>query len=44
MIIVRNVTNDIMKKMLKLISHYHYGVVVYGFMHIKKRNIKSLYM
>ena len=28
MIMIRNVTNEIMKKMIKLISHYHYGVVV----------------
>ena len=24
------------KKMIKLISHYHYGVVVYGFTYITK--------
>ena len=28
MIMIRNVTNKIMKKMIKLISHYRYGVVV----------------
>ena len=28
MIMVKNVTNDIMKNMIKLIAHYHYGVVV----------------
>jgi len=25
---VKNITNDIMKNMIKLIAHYHYGVVV----------------
>ena len=28
MIMIRNVTNKIIKKMIKLISHYRYGVVV----------------
>ena len=26
---VKNVTNDIMKNMIKLIAHYHYEVVVF---------------
>ena len=40
MIMVRSVTNEITKKNKnKLISHYHYGVVVYNFMHSKKWNI-----
>ena len=30
MIRVRSVTNEIIKKMIKLISHCHYRVVVYG--------------
>ena len=36
MIMVRNVTNEITKKNIKSISHYHYGVVVYNFSHKKK--------
>ena len=36
MIMVRNITNEITKKYIKLISHYYYGVVVYNFMHPKK--------
>ena len=28
--------------MIKPISYYHYGVVVYGFTHLKKWNIQSL--
>ena len=39
MIMVRSVTNEITKKNVKLISHYHYGVVVYNFTHPKKWNI-----
>ena len=40
MIMVRNITNGITKKnYIKLISHYHYGVVVYNFTHSKKWNI-----
>ena len=40
MIIVRSVTNEITKNIyIKLISHYHYGVVVYNFTHPKKWNI-----
>ena len=41
MIIVRNVTNKIMKKkkLIKLISYYHYEVIVYDFTHLKKWNI-----
>ena len=35
MIMVRSITNEIIKKMIKLISHYHYGVVVYSFTHPK---------
>ena len=31
MIMIKNVTNEIMKKMIKLISHYHYGVLVFFF-------------
>ena len=39
-IMVRSVANEITKKIyIKLISHYHYGVVVYNFMHPKKWNI-----
>ena len=30
MIMVRSITNEILKKKKKLISQYHYGVVVYG--------------
>ena len=42
MIMVRNITNGITKKnYIKLISHYHYGVVVYNFTHSKKWNIQS---
>ena len=36
MILVRNVTNEIIKKVIILISNYHYRVVVYGFTHLKK--------
>ena len=39
MIMVKNFTNKIVKKMIKPINYYHYGVVVYGFTHIKKWNI-----
>ena len=39
MIMVRSATNEITKKNIKLISHYHYGVVVYNFTHPKKWNI-----
>ena len=43
MIMVRSVTNEITKIYIyiyiKLISHYHYGVVVYNFTHSKKWNI-----
>ena len=39
MIMVRSITNEITKKYIKLISHYHNGVVVYDFMHPKKWNI-----
>ena len=39
MIILRNVMNEIIKKMIKLISYYHYGVIVYDFTHLKKWNI-----
>ena len=38
MILVKSVTNEITKKK-KLISYYHYGVVVYNFTHLKKWNI-----
>ena len=40
---VRSVTNEITKKNVKLISHYHYGVVVYNFTHPKKQNIQSFF-
>ena len=30
-----------LKKNIKLISHYHYGVVVYNFMYLNKWNIQS---
>ena len=40
MIMVKSVTNEITKNIyIKLIRHYHYGVVVYNFMHPKKWNI-----
>ena len=39
MIMVKNIINEITKKNIKLISHYHYGVVVYNFTHPKKWNI-----
>ena len=39
MIMVRNVTNEVTKKNIKLISHYYYEVVVYNFTHLKKWNI-----
>ena len=39
MIIVRNITNENEKKMIKPISYYHYEVVVYDFTHLKKWNI-----
>ena len=39
MIMVKNIINEITKKNIKLISHYHYGVVIYNFMHPKKWNI-----
>ena len=40
MIMVKSVTNEITKKkLIKLISHYHYGVVVYNFTNPKKWNI-----
>ena len=39
MIMARSVTNEIIKKIIILISNYHYGVVVYGCMHLKKWNI-----
>ena len=39
MIMSRSVTNEIIKKIIILISNYHYGVVIYGFMHLKKWNI-----
>ena len=42
MIIVRNITNENEKKMIKPISYYHYEVVVYDFTHLKKWNIQSL--
>ena len=42
MIMVRSVTNKIIKKMIKLISQYHYGAVFYHFTYLKKWNIKSL--
>ena len=36
----RSVTNEIITKIIILISNYHYGVVVvYGFAHLKKWNI-----
>ena len=39
-IIVRNITNEVMKKkMIKLISYSHYEVIVYDFTHLKKWNI-----
>ena len=28
MIMIRNITNEIIKNMIKLINHYNYGVVV----------------
>ena len=40
MIMARSIINEITKKIyIKLISHYHYGVVVYNFTHKKKWNI-----
>ena len=39
MIMVISITNEIIKKNIKLISHYHYGIVVYNFTHPKKWNI-----
>ena len=42
MIIVRSVINEIIKKKIKLISYYHFGVVVYNFTHLKKQNIYGL--
>ena len=36
MIMVISITNEIIKKNIKLISHYHYGIVVYNFKHKKK--------
>ena len=30
-----------LKKHIKLISHYHYGIVVYNFTHPKKWNIQN---
>ena len=44
MIMVRNVTNEIIKKYIKLISHYHNGVVVYNFTHPKKWNIYRVFL
>ena len=39
MIMARSITNEITKKKkIKLISHYHYGVVVYNFTHPKNWN------
>ena len=38
-IMVRSIANEITKKNIKLISHYHYGVVVYNFTHLNKWNI-----
>ena len=35
-IMVKSVINEITKKNIKLISHYHYRVVVYNFTHPKK--------
>ena len=36
-IMVKNVTNEITKNIYtKLISHYHYEVVIYNFTHLKK--------
>ena len=32
-----------LKKYIKLINHYHYGVVVYNFTHPKKWNIQSFF-
>ena len=42
MIILRNVMNEIIKKMIKLISYYHYGVIVYDFTLLKNWNKQSL--
>ena len=39
MIIVKKVTNEIIKKMIRLINYYHYEVVAYDFTHLKKWNI-----
>ena len=39
MIMVRSITNEIIKKMIKLISNYRYGVIIYDFTHLKKLNI-----
>ena len=39
MIMVRSITNEIIKKMKKLISNYYYRVVVHCFTHLKKLNI-----
>ena len=44
MIMVRNITNEITKKNIKLISHYHYGVVVYNFTHPKKNGIYRVFL
>ena len=39
MIMVRSITNEIIKKMIKLISNYYYRVLVHCFTHLKKLNI-----
>ena len=35
-IMVKNVINEIIKKMIKLINYYHYEVAIYDFTHLKK--------
>ena len=40
MIMIRNITNEITKKNIKLINHYYYEVVVYNFTHSKKEIYK----
>ena len=42
MLMIRSITNEIIKKMIKLISNYHYEVIVYSFTHLKKWDIYSL--
>ena len=40
MIMVRSITSEITKNIyIQLISHYHYGVIVYNYAHPKKWNI-----